>query len=41
MAVSKEESLEYHRKIRPGKIEVNATKSLSTSYDLSMAYTPG
>jgi malate dehydrogenase (oxaloacetate-decarboxylating)(NADP+) len=41
MAVSKEESLEYHRKIKPGKIEVNATKSLVTSHDLSMAYTPG
>ncbi|NLA74247.1 MAG: NADP-dependent malic enzyme, partial [Deltaproteobacteria bacterium] len=41
MAVSKEESLEYHRKIKPGKIEINSTKSLFTSHDLSMAYTPG
>jgi malate dehydrogenase (oxaloacetate-decarboxylating)(NADP+) len=41
MAVSKEESLEYHRKTKPGKIEIKATKSLVTSHDLSMAYTPG
>ena len=41
MAVSKEESLEYHRKVRPGKIEIKATKSLFTSRDLSMAYSPG
>lgn len=41
MAVSKEEALEYHRKIRPGKIEIRATKSLFTSRELSMAYSPG
>ena len=41
MAVSKEESLDYHRKNRPGKIEIKATKSLFTSRDLSMAYSPG
>ncbi|MGD9159935.1 MAG: NADP-dependent malic enzyme [Desulfobacteraceae bacterium] len=41
MAVSKEESLNYHRKNRPGKIEIKATKSLLTSRDLSMAYSPG
>ncbi len=41
MAVSKEESLEYHRKNRPGKIEIKATKSLFTSRDLSLAYSPG
>ena len=41
MAVSKEESLEYHRKNRPGKIEIKATKSLFTSRELSMAYSPG
>ncbi|MBN2418557.1 MAG: NADP-dependent malic enzyme, partial [Deltaproteobacteria bacterium] len=41
MAVSKEDALEYHRKIRPGKIEIKATKSLLTSRDLSLAYSPG
>ncbi len=41
MAVSKEESLNYHRKNRPGKIEIKATKSLFTSRDLSLAYSPG
>jgi len=37
----REESLEYHRKGRRGKIEVAATKPCITQRDLSMAYTPG
>src|SRR5512139_4229096 len=37
----KDQALEYHRKGRPGKIEVVATKSVLTARDLSMAYTPG
>jgi malate dehydrogenase (oxaloacetate-decarboxylating)(NADP+) len=36
-----EESLEYHRRGRPGKIEVSLTKPCATQYDLSLAYTPG
>ena len=40
--MSKEsEALEYHRGERPGKIEVVATKPISTQYDLSLAYSPG
>ncbi len=39
--ITKEEALEYHRKGRPGKIEVSPTKSVLTQRDLSMAYTPG
>ena len=37
----KNKALEYHRKGRPGKIEVTATKRLSTQRDLSLAYSPG
>jgi malate dehydrogenase (oxaloacetate-decarboxylating)(NADP+) len=35
------ESLEYHSKGRKGKIEVISSKSVSTQYDLSLAYSPG
>ena len=35
-----EEALEYHKKGRPGKIEVVTTKPCLTSRDLSLAYTP-
>ena len=38
---TKEQALEYHRKGKPGKIEVVATKSVLTARDLSLAYTPG
>lgn len=36
-----ESALRYHREPRPGKIEVVATKPLSTQRDLSLAYSPG
>ena len=35
------DALNYHKKNRPGKIEVVPTKPHNTQYDLSMAYTPG
>ncbi|MCY1719587.1 NADP-dependent malic enzyme [Prolixibacteraceae bacterium Z1-6] len=35
------DALNYHKKNRPGKIEVIPTKSHNTQYDLSLAYTPG
>jgi malate dehydrogenase (oxaloacetate-decarboxylating)(NADP+) len=35
------DSMDYHSKGRPGKLEVVATKPLLTQRDLSMAYTPG
>ena len=41
MAVSAQETLEYHRRKRPGKIEVVPTKPMLTQRDLSLAYTPG
>jgi malate dehydrogenase (oxaloacetate-decarboxylating)(NADP+) len=36
-----EESLEYHARVRKGKIEVVATKPCRTQHDLALAYTPG
>lgn len=35
------EALEYHKKDKPGKIAITATKSLVTQHDLSLAYSPG
>ena len=39
--VGKEESLQYHRRARKGKIEVLPTKPCFNQKHLSMAYTPG
>jgi malate dehydrogenase (oxaloacetate-decarboxylating)(NADP+) len=41
MAVTKQQSLDYHFGARPGKIEVSPTKPCRTQRDLSLAYTPG
>jgi malate dehydrogenase (oxaloacetate-decarboxylating)(NADP+) len=41
MPVTAQETFEYHRRGRPGKIEVAPTKSMLTQRDLSLAYTPG
>lgn len=41
VTITREEALEYHRKGRPGKIEVTLTKPCVTQRDLSIAYTPG
>jgi malate dehydrogenase (oxaloacetate-decarboxylating)(NADP+) len=41
MAITAQETFEYHRRGRPGKIEVTPTKPLATQRDLSLAYTPG
>ena len=41
MAVTAQETFEYHRHDRPGKIEVVPSKPLNTQRDLSLAYTPG
>ena len=37
----KQESLDYHKSGRPGKIEVVPTKNHSSQRDLSLAYSPG
>jgi malate dehydrogenase (oxaloacetate-decarboxylating)(NADP+) len=39
--VSREDALLYHSHPRPGKTEVIPTKSTTTQWDLSLAYTPG
>lgn len=39
--IRREDALEYHSRWRPGKLEVIPSKPCLTSYDLSMAYTPG
>ncbi|MCC7358702.1 MAG: NADP-dependent malic enzyme [Anaerolineales bacterium] len=41
MTITLQDIFDYHRRGRPGKIEVTATKSLTTQRDLSLAYTPG
>lgn len=38
---TRQEALEYHRKGRPGKIQVTPTKPLSSQLHLSLAYSPG
>ncbi len=40
-AALREAALEYHRHPVPGKIQVVATKALTTKKDLSLAYSPG
>ncbi len=37
----REDALEYHRKGRPGKLEIVPTKPMITQRDLSLAYSPG
>ncbi len=37
----KEDSLSYHSKGKPGKLEVTTTKPCQTAKELSLAYTPG
>ena len=39
--VTREEALELHSRGRPGKLEIAPTKPLTTSRDLSLAYSPG
>ena len=35
------EALFYHETVRPGKIEIVASKPMATQRDLSLAYSPG
>ena len=37
----REEALAFHAKGKPGKLEVRATKPLTTARELSLAYSPG
>ncbi|MEI9419027.1 NADP-dependent malic enzyme [Mesorhizobium sp. Cs1321R2N1] len=40
-SVSAQEALEFHAMVRPGKLEIVATKPMTTQRDLSLAYSPG
>ena len=35
------EALDYHRHIKPGKIEISSSKNMTTKRDLALAYSPG
>jgi malate dehydrogenase (oxaloacetate-decarboxylating)(NADP+) len=39
--VTDKEALDMHASGRPGKMEIHATKPLTTQRDLSLAYSPG
>src|SRR5689334_20525858 len=39
--VTEQEALQFHSQGKPGKIEISATKPLTTQRDLSLAYSPG
>jgi malate dehydrogenase (oxaloacetate-decarboxylating)(NADP+) len=38
---TEQEALQFHSQGKPGKLEINATKPLTTQRDLSLAYSPG
>ena len=40
-ALLKQDALRMHARGRPGKLEIRATKPLTTQRDLSLAYSPG
>ena len=40
-SIQNKESLDYHSNNKPGKLEINPTTPLNSSYDLSLAYSPG
>ena len=39
--ITNSESLKFHANGRPGKLEIQSTKPLTTQRDLSLAYSPG
>jgi malate dehydrogenase (oxaloacetate-decarboxylating)(NADP+) len=39
--ITREDVLDYHRRDRPGKLQIEATKPLLSQRDLSLAYSPG
>lgn len=41
ISFTEREALFYHKTIRPGKIEIIASKPMATQRDLSLAYSPG
>jgi malate dehydrogenase (oxaloacetate-decarboxylating)(NADP+) len=41
LRVTEEEALQFHKRGGPGKLEIAATKPLTTAHDLALAYSPG
>ncbi|MCB2088293.1 MAG: NADP-dependent malic enzyme, partial [Sphingomonadaceae bacterium] len=41
VSFTEREALFYHETIRPGKIEIIASKPMASQRDLSLAYSPG
>jgi malate dehydrogenase (oxaloacetate-decarboxylating)(NADP+) len=39
--ITDEEALDFHKRGKPGKLEINPTKPMATQRDLSLAYSPG
>ena len=39
--IKKQDALDFHKYEKPGKIEVQTTKTLNSQRDLSLAYSPG
>ena len=39
--ITKKDALDFHKNKKPGKLSISASKPLSTSRDLSLAYSPG
>ena len=35
------EALDFHNRNKPGKIEINSSKPMTTKRDLALAYSPG
>lgn len=40
-SMEEQEALEFHKRGKPGKLEIQATKPMATQKDLSLAYSPG
>ena len=41
LKIKRQEALDYHKQDKPGKLEIQATKTLNSQRDLSLAYSPG
>ncbi len=39
--ITDKDALDFHKKNKPGKLQISASKPLSTARDLSLAYSPG
>ena len=39
--ITSQDALDFHKNKKPGKLQISATKPLSTARDLSLAYSPG